>query len=437
MRTNVGGILCNPFTGAYRILSQSEALAVALCEGTHTLSEILLGLARLYRLPQELVRAQVEPLYAELLRAGVLMALPVPLPVSFRDYGPFVFVSDESDGGVHPDLMLSFGLQLTTGCLLSCVYCFADSLNASEAELMPTAMALRLLKEARQLGARYVILGGGEPLTHPDLLTVVGCAVETGFLDVQLSTKATSITRETASSLRRVGLGQVQVSLDSWDPEEVNRLSGRKDTYSLAVQGLFHLLDQGIRVSVRPTVTRLNAGSIPGLVRHLAAYGVESFRPTTVVAVGRCMRGLVPEVEQLRRLESALKDLQRELAVGIEFGVPRAGGPQFCAAGRLKIYVLANGLVVPCDVLATLVSPTEALGDVNEQTLVEVWTGERLRAFRRPRGSHEACVNCNLRVSCAGGCRVRAFISTGDMNEPDPRCCRAHPELKPGDFVPG
>ncbi|MCL6451773.1 MAG: radical SAM protein [Acetobacteraceae bacterium] len=435
LRTNLGALVRAPRTGRYRMLSQAQALGLALCDGTHSLAEIVPALADLYRLPPEAVEAEMARLYSECLSLGVLAALPVRLPGPSHDFQPFVFRPEEAPAAVHPRELQTLGLELTQVCTLSCAYCFASD-RAGRPVAMPTDMALRLLEEGRRAGARSLILGGGEPLAHPDVVAVIGLAVRLGYRDIQVSTKATVITRGLASDLRRAGLDQIQVSLDSWYPEEWEGLVGRQGAWARALEGLVFLLQEGFTVIVRPTITRINADRFPDLVLNLARLGIRSFRAATVVPVGRAGRGLLPSAEQVQRLEAELNRVRQEAAVRVELAAPRAGAVHHCPGGRLSLYVLAGGRVVPCDFIATLAGDAEVLGDARGQSLAEIWGGERVRAFRRPRVTHPACRACEMLLFCAGGCRVRAFTFSGDMNQPDPRCPRVHPEFAPGALVP-
>ncbi|MCL6451774.1 MAG: radical SAM protein [Acetobacteraceae bacterium] len=421
LRTNFGALLQEAVTSRSRALSQSEALGLALCGGTHTFSEIVPAMAELYGVPRERVEEDMGKLFSEYLRDGLLIVLPCPLPEPAYDHREFIFVPEEDPRAVHPSKLLNLALQLTEGCVLACAYCYALSGPSDHGRDMPTRLALRLLREGREAGATNLIVGGGEPLIHPDVSEILERAIRLGYQDIRVSTKATRVTRELAEGLRRAGLSQIQVSLDSWVPSEVDRLVGGGNALAHALQGLVYLLEQNFRVTVRATITRLNAESFPELVRGMARLGLTSFWAGTVVPVGRATAGLLPTPEQLARLESDLQQVRREMP-GIS--IPPVGSDALtqCGGGRLGVYVLADGRVVPCDLIATLVTPSEVLGNVHEQSLPEIWNGERIRAFRQPRVSHPVCLSCKTLALCAGGCRVRAFVAYGDQNQPDPLC---------------
>lgn len=426
VRTNFGALLHGGGGQASYPLSQSEALGIALCGGRFTFAEIVTAMADLYGIEASRVEGELRSLYSNFLGRGLLEHLPCPLPEPFHAHQNMIFVPEERPDAIHPEKLLDLGIQLTRGCILSCAYCFADSGTEGEGPHLPAAVVVRVLEEAGRAGAVKVILGGGEPLIHPDIIPIVRQTVRLGYQDILLSTKATSVTRELAESLRRAGLQNIQVSLDSLSPDEVDALVGRANALPDALQGLFYLHELGFRVKVQAIMTKLNIESFPAMVRTLHRWGIRSFGASRLVLVGRGTRGLLPTEEQVAVLQQELERLRKELkgAQGLTFGDESLTR---CGAGRLGCFVLADGRVVGCDLMATLVSDAEILGNVKDQSILDIWNGERMRSFRRPRVNHPICLSCDALLLCTGGCRVRSFIATGDMNAPDPLCTKVYP----------
>ena len=81
--------------------------------------------------------------------------------------------------GVGPPLWLL--LELTYRCPLHCVFCYNPTEFARTAAELATADWLRVLREARALGAVQLGLSGGEPLVREDLETIVAEAHTLGF----------------------------------------------------------------------------------------------------------------------------------------------------------------------------------------------------------------------------------------------------------------
>src|SRR5207249_9263306 len=71
--------------------------------------------------------------------------------------------------------------ELTYRCPLHCVYCYNPLDYTAHGEELPTAEWLRVLREARALGAVQFGLSGGEPLMRDDLEIIVAEARTLGF----------------------------------------------------------------------------------------------------------------------------------------------------------------------------------------------------------------------------------------------------------------
>ncbi|MCD6202968.1 MAG: SPASM domain-containing protein, partial [Methanophagales archaeon] len=85
-----------------------------------------------------------------------------------------------------------------------------------------------------------------------------------------------------------------------------------------------------------------------------------------------------------------------------------------CRAASGMLSIKPNGDVVPCPLLDVKV------GNVREQGLREIINSEVFTSLRN-REVKGRCARCKHRDIC-GGCRVRAYLHTGDYLAEDPLC---------------
>jgi cyclic pyranopterin phosphate synthase len=117
-------------------------------------------------------------------------------------------------------------LSLTDRCNLRCSYCNPGPETPLGDALDRTAIR-RLVSVLAGMGIRRVRLTGGEPTLRRDLVEVVEDLRDTpGIEEVALTTNGQRL-EELAVPLRRAGLRQLNVSLDSLDRDRLARLSGR------------------------------------------------------------------------------------------------------------------------------------------------------------------------------------------------------------------
>jgi GTP 3',8-cyclase len=101
-------------------------------------------------------------------------------------------------------------------------------------EILTYEETLRLIRIGAELGVSKVRITGGEPLTRRDVVDFIRRIPEIpGIKSIGLSTNGTLLARELApgklmtSALRAAGVGSVNISLDTLDPEVYSQITGR------------------------------------------------------------------------------------------------------------------------------------------------------------------------------------------------------------------
>jgi cyclic pyranopterin phosphate synthase len=137
-------------------------------------------------------------------------------------------------------------LSVTDRCNFKCVYCLPNGCpRGSGEEPLSLAEIDHLVQGFAGLGFWKVRLTGGEPTLRPDIVDVVQRIARTpGIRRVGLTTngyRLASIARE----LRDAGLGSLNVSVDSLDPERFREITGT-DRLDRVVAGVEAALAAGI-----------------------------------------------------------------------------------------------------------------------------------------------------------------------------------------------
>src|SRR3954451_8040539 len=118
--------------------------------------------------------------------------------------------------------------ELTYRCPLHCPYCSNPvDIGARRREELETEHWTRVFGEARALGVLQLALTGGEPMLRRDLDELVAAGRAAGLYST-LVTAGTLFTPERAARLKDAGLDHVQVSIQSPDPDENDRIAGIK-----------------------------------------------------------------------------------------------------------------------------------------------------------------------------------------------------------------
>ena len=102
-------------------------------------------------------------------------------------------------------------MELTYRCPLHCVFCYNPTDFATTGPELATQDWIRVLHEARALGAVQLGLSGGEPLARDDLEVIVAEAHSLGFYS-NLITSGIGMTEARIAALKEAGLDHIQLS---------------------------------------------------------------------------------------------------------------------------------------------------------------------------------------------------------------------------------
>jgi cyclic pyranopterin phosphate synthase len=99
------------------------------------------------------------------------------------------------------------------------------------------------------LGTKKVRLTGGEPTLRKDIIDVTGAVAATPGIELVAMTSHGGRLKKLAKPLRKAGLHQVNISIDSLDPRQFHDITGQNKLAEV-LQGLDEALNQGLLVKV-------------------------------------------------------------------------------------------------------------------------------------------------------------------------------------------
>jgi Fe-coproporphyrin III synthase len=347
--------------------------------------------------------------------------------------------------------------NVTRRCNLRCVHCYSQSRNEPYEGELAADEGYRLLDDLAAFGVPVVLFSGGEPLMHPRIFDWIGYARRCGLRAV-LSTNGTRIDVETAEKLMSLGLSYVGVSLDGLQ-ETNDRFRGLHGAFSSALAGLRNCRKAGIKVGLRFTINRRNAGDIPGIFDLIRQEGIPRVCFYHLVYAGRGSKLIGEDLsgDQARRTLDLIIDRTRDLhAAGTPVEVltvdNHCDGPYLYLrllrenSGRAaKVLDLlrmnggnSSGVGIGCvswdgSVHADQFWRHYTFGNVRERPFSRIWTdaSDPVMAFLKDRKKllKGRCANCRWLDVCNGNFRVRAEAVTGDIHACDPACYLTDEEI--------
>ncbi len=347
--------------------------------------------------------------------------------------------------------------NITRRCNLKCVHCYAHAKDQVFPDELSTEEGKRVIEDLAAFGSPVMLFSGGEPLMRPDLTELAAYAVEKGMRAV-ISTNGTLITPDVAQRLKNIGLSYVGISLDGLD--EVNdRFRGVKGAFKMALDGISACQEAGIKVGLRFTMNRLNAGEISPIFDLLEKHDIPRVCFYHLVYAGR---GSKLMKEDLSHEETrAAVDLIINRTIDLhQRGKPKevltvdnhADGPYLYLrmlrersprAGEVMELLKMNegnssGRGIGCiswdgSVHADQFWRHFSFGNVRERPFSKIWTNEAddlmMRLKDKKLHVKGRCARCRWLDVCGGNFRVRAEAATGDLWAPDPACYLTDEEI--------
>lgn len=276
-----------------------------------------------------------------------------------------------------------------------------------------------------------LILSGGEPLVRDDLETIAARA-SSGGATVVVGTNGIGLTDDRIRSLKAAGVQGVAVSVDSLNPTYHDRFRHGTGALDQTLAAVDRLARHELDFIIQTTITRGNREELSALVEWAADKGAVSFNLYFLVETGRGegMKGMSPEenesvLAELLLLEAKYRgrmmvrskcqpQIMRHAYDG-DADSPLLNYQTRCPCGVQYCRITPEGKVTPCPYM-----PAEA-GDLSTATFGEIWEDSELFASLRDPSLGGKCGDCEYALVC-GGCRARAYATSGDPLGADESC---------------
>ncbi|MEZ4299767.1 MAG: GTP 3',8-cyclase MoaA [Polyangiaceae bacterium] len=118
----------------------------------------------------------------------------------------------------------SVRVSVTDRCDFACTYCRPDHRDGYVDGRLEVPVWRTMFEGLRSAGVRRVRLTGGEPLIHPEILSIVRELSGLGFEDIALTTNASQLAR-LAKPLFDAGLHRINISIDTLNPQRFREVT--------------------------------------------------------------------------------------------------------------------------------------------------------------------------------------------------------------------
>ena len=318
---------------------------------------------------------------------------------------------------------VNIAFELTSRCNLRCRMCYVcgrvDASNLKERELA-TAQWLDIARQAKDAGALFLLLTGGEVLLREDFPVLYTELSKMGFL-ISIYTNGTLLTPALVALFKQIRPFELTITLYGASRETYQAVTGLALAHDQVMQGITWLHEAGVPFSLKVTLIKLNRNDLPALHAFVTGLGlpfswVEYIEPrregegTTPLDVRLSPEERLTAEQELMRLDEGYREEWR--------GVRYSGLDDYevfpCNAGRTGYWVAWDGRMLPC------ASMREPAPDLCHMSVVDAW--ERVKAGVDAIPGCADCEQCADRNVC-NACPAVLKLETGSYEAPASYLC--------------
>jgi radical SAM protein with 4Fe4S-binding SPASM domain len=339
-------------------------------------------------------------------------------PCIDRIYGS-EFSAQEISDAVRDGRLLSMEIEFNQSCNFRCIYCYALE-NPSRLNELSKEEFIDVIHQAKELGARKIIILGGEPMLYPQIMEMIRY-IRSLDLEIELFTNGTNITPAIAQEMFDNGVRAV-LKMNTFDESLQDTLTGRKGSYILIQEALKNLKLAGYPSQENPLgvssiICQQNIHELPRLWQWLRDQNIlPYFEIMTPQGGAREHNMLEVESHTLEKFFQEISEIDRtKYDIHWDPKPPLVGGE--CLRHQYSCAVNSEGYVQSC------VGITIPIGNVRQQSLKEILRdSEVVQDLKNYKEMIKApCGECESLEACYG-CRGTAYQMTGDYLASDPLC---------------
>ena len=419
-------LVWNPRTGGCSVMRDCKPFLEEICWAWRDGREIVAAIAAKFGCAKEEVQGDFEMVLGEL-REQEFVECKATESNAFDEIveektGGRENNSSDDDGGEGEPLddfcerhgiIVDFHIDLTDACTERCVHCYVPK---GQKDFLPVGLVEKALTEFREMNGLTVHLTGGEAMMHPDFERICRKCVELN-LNFIIFSNMTLCDEKRIAFLKEVQPQFINVSLYSMDPAEHDAITQLPGSWQRTHDAILKCCDAGVACRIATPLLKENQDALPALRKFADEHRMHLVPAADIIAQADHGCGNLAHAcstEELRRVMTRDHDLFHK----VYNATMPACDAKVCDIGSARLYLNAKGNYYPCDSMHEYV-----LGNVRENTVEEIWKGEKLNYLRGLKNrDFGSCATCGNRPWCKV-CPAANFNATGDLFTHHPNTC--------------
>lgn len=327
-------------------------------------------------------------------------------------------------------------LELTRKCNLNCLHCGSDCKSEVNTPELTTSSWLKIISYISENFSDQLVfvLTGGEPLIHPQLITVIS-HIHRQKLRWGMVTNGMRLNAEMLAELLKYKIYSLTLSLDGTEHAH-NYLRNSPTAFDRITKAL--ALVNNAEIPVKDVVTCVypkNINHLNEIADILLEYKIEYWRLFRIFPLGRAHNNpnlLLSYDQTWDMLKWIATNRSKYRKKGLKISTSCEGWfpynfdrqvrdqPFFCRSGVNIASILCDGNITGCPNN----HPSFYQGNILHDNFVDIWNN-KFKTYRdRSWIDHKICAHCSFRLKCQGG-----SIHLWDMNNDKPYFCYMRKDL--------
>lgn len=259
-------------------------------------------------------------------------------------------------------MLKEISVEIIRKCPNNCLYCSSNS-NLKRSEKLPYYEFVKIVNDAKELGAKTICLSGGEPFLHDNIIEMtkfvsdsgLDCYIYTSGIVVDENMSPTSIPEEKMKKISAYA-SKLIFNIEGSNSKTYDKIMGTKNCFekmkhSVLLANKFNIVTEAHFVPMK-----INYLEIDKVIEMCMKLNVSKISFLRLVLHGRADENkekIALSNDELNDLRIQLSKLEkRNNDISIRIGVPllKDGGCAKCEAADGKLNIKYDGKVYPCEV---------------------------------------------------------------------------------------
>lgn len=302
-------------------------------------------------------------------------------------------------------------IDITMQCNERCVHCYLPNYVKNKGTMMAFDDFCHVVDEIIPLGGEVVEISGGEPMLHPDFMSMVEYCSKRN-LSVQILSNLTLLTNAMIEQLKSCNIGSIQASVYSLDPFVHDAITKCHNSLSKTLSAIEKLCNEKFNVAIACPIMAQNMEHLLALYEYCEKNDIKLRSNACIISQIDGNTDFVKDFRLcLKQKETLLVGLLQKMPSYLKNILVHSSDSKnyrdypdwFSRQPVCDAAVNGCSLSPGGDVFACTEATAFKLGNIHERSLKDIWlNSEEIKYIRRSnrRKNFSKCLSCESMDYC-------------------------------------